>query len=100
MQLTPTNEKTMSYGGHILDMIKRINANNSLKKVHREKKNKLKTSLTSKTIKDEFKNETISAEVLNEIKINIQKTLRKEQKKEVILTIVIFCCILLLLLFS
>ncbi|GIZ16104.1 hypothetical protein [Capnocytophaga catalasegens] len=87
----------MSYAGHIIDMIKRINTNNSLKKAHRARNNKRNASLTYKTSENQFINDDIPPEVLEEIKLNICTKIKKEQQKETFLVIFVFCSVLLFL---
>ncbi|MFK8302261.1 hypothetical protein ACI75Y_05065 [Capnocytophaga stomatis] len=77
----------MSFGGHILDMIKRTNANNALREKYRSKKDK-KTKSLYKLENDSpliDKSKSISKEELEKIKSDIRHKLIKERQKEAIL---------------
>ncbi|GET45979.1 hypothetical protein [Capnocytophaga felis] len=89
----------MSFGGHILDMIKRTNANNALRKKHRSKKDKMTNGLCKLENDSPLidKSKFISKEELEKIKSDIRHKLRKERQKEAILIGCIFILFLLLL---
>ncbi|ATA90751.1 hypothetical protein CGC56_00310 [Capnocytophaga canimorsus] len=89
----------MSFGGHVLDMIKRTNANNALREKYRTKKNKMTNNQWKSEINDTiFEEKEISEEELERIKSAIRSKLRKEQLKQNILIYGI-CIALLFLLF-
>ncbi|MFJ1426343.1 hypothetical protein ACILD6_09005 [Capnocytophaga canimorsus] len=89
----------MSFGGHVLDMIKRTNANNVLREKYRAKKDKTTNNRWKSEVNDKISEEKeISEEELKRIKLAIRSKLRKEQLKQNIL-IYSICIALFLLLF-
>ncbi|GIM56995.1 hypothetical protein CAPN006_13880 [Capnocytophaga canimorsus] len=89
----------MSFGGHVLDMIKRTNANNALREKYRAKKDKTTNNRWKSEVNDKISEEKeISEEKLKRIKLAIRSKLRKEQLKQNIL-IYSICIALFLLLF-
>ncbi|ATA76148.1 hypothetical protein [Capnocytophaga canimorsus] len=89
----------MSFGGHVLDMIKRTNANNALREKYRAKKDKTTNNRWKSEVNDKISEEKeISEEELERIKSAIRSKLRKKQLKQNILIYGI-CIALLFLLF-
>ncbi|MFJ1409456.1 hypothetical protein [Capnocytophaga canimorsus] len=89
----------MSFGGHVLDMIKRTNANNALREKYRAKKDKTTNNRWKSEVNDKISEEKeISEEELKRIKLAIRSKLRKERIKQNIL-IYSICIVLSLLLF-
>ncbi|AEK23016.1 Hypothetical protein Ccan_08980 [Capnocytophaga canimorsus Cc5] len=89
----------MSFGGHVLDMIKRTNANNALREKYRAKKDKTTNNRWKSEVNDKISEEKeISEEELERIKSAIRSKLRKEQLKQNIL-IYSICIALSFLLF-
>lgn len=87
----------MSFGGHVLEMIKRTNANNALRKKHRSRKDKMTDNLRkSKVNYNTLKEEKICEEELERIKLSIRYKLKQEQLRQNILV----CCICTILLLS
>ncbi|CEN39250.1 hypothetical protein [Capnocytophaga cynodegmi] len=88
----------MSFGGHVLDMIKRTNANNALRKKYRAKKDKMTNNHWKSEINDKvFEKKEISKEELERIKSAIRSKLRKERLKQDILIYGIYIALLFLL---
>ncbi|MFJ1365867.1 hypothetical protein ACILDU_05410 [Capnocytophaga canimorsus] len=89
----------MSFGGHVLDMIKRTNANNALREKYRAKKDKTTNNRWKSEVNDKISEEKeISEEELEYIKLAIRSKLKKERIKQNILIYGI-CIVLSLLLF-
>ena len=75
----------MSFGGHVQDMINRMKFNESLKKAHRERYQKLKDAQLIKKGKREphlIREKNISEEVLERINKEIRKESNREKRKE------------------
>ncbi|CEN35530.1 conserved hypothetical protein [Capnocytophaga canimorsus] len=71
----------MSFGGHVLDMIKRTNANNALREKYRAKKDKTTNNRWKSEVNDKISEEKeISEEELERIKSAIRSKLRKTTK--------------------
>lgn len=90
----------MSFGGHALEMIKRINANAALKKGHRQKFTQKGKQITLKTADSSLlfaKNDLNEAE-LDKIKAEIRQKLKKEHQKETFFTIILVFSVFLALL--
>lgn len=90
----------MSFGGHALEMIKRINANAALKKGHRQKFTQKGKQITLKTTDSPLlftKNDLNQAEI-DKIKAEIRQKLKKEHQKETIFAIILVFSIFLALL--
>lgn len=90
----------MSFGGHALEMIKRINANTALKKGHRQKFTQKGKQITLKTADSSLlfaKNDLNEAE-LDKIKAEIRRKLKKEHQKETFFTIILVFSVFLALL--
>ncbi|MFJ1429990.1 hypothetical protein ACILE2_04190 [Capnocytophaga canimorsus] len=89
----------MSFGGHVLDMIKRTNANNTLREKYRAKKDKMTNNRWKSEVNGKiFEEKEISEEELEYIKLAIRSKLKKEQLKQNIL-IYCICIVLSFLLF-
>ncbi|MFJ1378179.1 hypothetical protein ACILPE_10475 [Capnocytophaga canimorsus] len=89
----------MSFGGHVLDMIKRANANNALREKYCAKKDKMTNNRWKSEVNDKISEEKeISEEKLKRIKLAIRSKLKKERIKQNILIYGI-CIVLSLLLF-
>ncbi|MDO5106513.1 hypothetical protein [Capnocytophaga sp.] len=90
----------MSFGGHALEIIKRINANAALKKGHREKFTQKGKQIILKTTDSPLlftKNDLNEAEI-DKIKTEIRQKLKKERRKESIFTIILALSVFLALL--
>ncbi|MFK8269044.1 hypothetical protein [Capnocytophaga cynodegmi] len=89
----------MSFGGHVLDMIKRTNANNALREKYRAKKDKMTNNHWKSEVNGKiFEEKEISEEELEYIKLAIRSKLKKEQLKQNILIYSICIALFLLLL--
>lgn len=87
----------MSFAGHTLDMIKRINANNALKNRHREKRTN-KAFFRRKSEKLFF--EPLLSEVeISELKASIRANKKKERQKERLIYIMVVLFFLSILIF-
>ncbi|CEN53595.1 hypothetical protein [Capnocytophaga canis] len=88
----------MSFGGYVLDMIKRTNANNVLREKYRVKKDKMTNNWWKSEVNGKiFEEKEISEEELEYIKLAIRSKLKKERIKQNILIYGI-CIVLFLLL--
>ncbi|WGU71234.1 hypothetical protein QIU18_04875 [Capnocytophaga canimorsus] len=72
----------MSFGGHVLDMIKRTNANNVLREKYRAKKDKMTNNRWKSEVNGKiFEEKEISEEELEYIKLAIRSKLKKRTTK-------------------
>ena len=79
----------MSFGGHVLDMVNRMKANEALKKAHRAKYRRIRDAYINSTnskLSGKLTSNTISKEEMEVIKAKIRVDLRRERRIELVLT--------------